>query len=75
MSQFEGHDLMPLAWLVGAIRPHGLLAALQAAAALRYREALIVMVILRPRISCDDNWLYFRGPDLQGCCIQNLANW
>jgi hypothetical protein len=32
------------------------------------------MVILRLRISFDDNSLYFRSPDLQGCCIQNLTN-
>jgi hypothetical protein len=65
----------PLSWLVGAIRPRLPSEALQAAASLRYRDFLTVALILRPRVSFGDNWLYIHDPDLKVGRIQNFANW
>lgn len=65
----------PLGWLVGAIQPALPSEALEAAASLRYRDFLTVALILRPRVSFADNWLYIHDPALKVGRIQNFANW
>lgn len=65
----------PLGWLVGAIRPQLPSEALEAARSLRYRDFLTVALILKPRVSFGDNWLYIHDPDLKVGRIQNFANW
>ena len=65
----------PLSWLVGAIQPSLPSEAQEAAASLRYRDFLTVALILRPRVSFGDNWLYIHDPDLKVGRIQNFANW
>jgi protoporphyrinogen oxidase len=76
--QVEAQHLIssaPLGWLVGAIRPQLPSEALQAAVSLEYRDFFTVALILRPRVSFGDNWLYIHDPDLKVGRIQNFANW
>jgi protoporphyrinogen oxidase len=65
----------PLGWLVDAIRPRLPDVVLRAAAQLRYRDFVTVALILRPRVSFPDNWLYIHDPALKVGRIQNFANW
>lgn len=65
----------PLSWLIQTLRPSLPKQALDAAAALRYRDFLIVALIVRPSTTFPDNWLYIHDPDLQVGRIQNFANW
>ena len=76
--QVEAHHVIssaPLSWLVGAIRPELPGEALEAAASLRYRDFLTVALILKPRVSFADNWIYIHDPNLKVGRIQNFANW
>lgn len=65
----------PLGWLVAQMKPSLPKAALEAAAALRYRDFLTVALILKTPSSFPDNWLYIHDPDLQVGRIQNFGNW
>ena len=65
----------PLSWLIGNISPSLPTEALEAAKALCYRDFLTVALILRPRITFADNWIYIHDPDLKVGRIQNFGNW
>jgi len=65
----------PLGWLVRNLEPSLPAAALEAAAALRYRDFLTVALILRPSSRFPDNWLYIHDPQLRVGRIQNFSNW
>lgn len=65
----------PLGWLIRTIQPPLPADVVEAAAGLRYRDFLTVALILRPRVSFEDNWLYIHDPDLQVGRIQNFGNW
>jgi protoporphyrinogen oxidase len=65
----------PLGWLVRTLVPALPTPALEAAAALRYRDFLTVALIVRPSLRFPDNWLYIHDPHLQVGRIQNFANW
>ena len=65
----------PLGWLVQTLVPALPSPALEAAAALRYRDFLTVALIVRPNLKFPDNWLYIHDPDLKVGRIQNFANW
>jgi protoporphyrinogen oxidase len=65
----------PLGWLISNISPRLPTEALEAAQELRYRDFLTVALILRPRISFADNWIYIHDPDLKVGRIQNFGNW
>ena len=47
----------------------------QAAAALGYRDFLIVGLIIDQAHLFDDNWLYIHSPEVQVGRIQNFKNW
>ena len=50
-------------------------AVAQAASALRYRDFLIVGLILRGKESFDDNWIYIHDPGVKVGRIQNFKSW
>lgn len=47
----------------------------QAAAGLRYRDFLVVALILKDRNVFDDNWIYIHAPDVKVGRIQNFKSW
>ena len=47
----------------------------QAAAGLRYRDFLIVGLIMRGKESFDDNWIYIHDPNVKVGRIQNFKSW
>jgi protoporphyrinogen oxidase len=49
--------------------------ARHAAASLRYRDFLTVMLILKERHTFDDNWIYIHDPSVQVGRIQNFRSW
>ena len=65
---------MPLKTLV-----HGIAEApahvRQAASSLRYRDFLIVALVLKDRHTFDDNWLYIHDPNVKVGRIQNFKAW
>lgn len=65
----------PLGWLIPALQPALPAEVVAAAAELRYRDFLTVALILRPRVSFPDNWIYIHDPDLKVGRIQNFGNW
>ncbi len=66
---------MPLPALVRALTPAVDPAALDAAARLRFRDFLIVVLIVNRRELFPDNWLYIHSPDVRVGRIQNFKNW
>ena len=65
----------PLGWLIQTIKPELPADAREAARCLHYRDFLTVALIIRPRISFGDNWLYIHDPGLKVGRIQNFGNW
>ncbi|MEB3307512.1 MAG: NAD(P)/FAD-dependent oxidoreductase [Cyanobacteriota bacterium] len=65
----------PMSWLIAAIQPALPAEALEAAAGLRYRDFLTVALILKPRVTFPDNWIYIHDPGLKVGRIQNFGNW
>jgi protoporphyrinogen oxidase len=47
----------------------------QAAAGLRYRDFLVVALIVKDRQVFDDNWIYIHDPDVKVGRIQNFKSW
>jgi protoporphyrinogen oxidase len=66
---------MPLRALVQALSPAVPPRALEAAEGLRYRDFLVVALILDRTDLFPDNWLYIHTPGVQVGRIQNLNNW
>jgi protoporphyrinogen oxidase len=65
----------PLTGVVAGIQPPLPPSVLAAAASLRYRDFILVALILRPQQFFPDQWLYIHDPDLLVGRIQNFANW
>lgn len=65
----------PLGWLIRTLQPSLPAEAVEAASGLRYRDFITVALILRPRVSFEDNWIYIHDPGLNVGRIQNFANW
>lgn len=65
----------PLRETVLALEPKLPKAALDAARQLRYRDFLIVSLILKDRNSFDDNWIYIHDPNVKVGRIQNFKSW
>src|SRR5262245_19298169 len=65
----------PLRELSHALTPALPEPALQAASALRYRDFLTVVLILKDRQLFDDNWIYIHDPDVKVGRIQNFKSW
>lgn len=57
------------------LNPKPNLACFQAAQQLRYRDFLIVVLILKERNLFQDNWIYIHDPDVMVGRIQNFKSW
>src|SRR3977135_3376811 len=66
---------VPLRSLARMLRPSLSQRALQAASALRYRDFLTVMLVLKDRKRFDDNWIYIHDPGVKVGRIQNFKSW
>jgi protoporphyrinogen oxidase len=66
---------MPMRELVRAIRPALPDPALAAAEALRYRDFLVVALVLKDRERFDENWIYIHDPGVKVGRIQNFKSW
>jgi protoporphyrinogen oxidase len=66
---------MPLPALASALRPAPDRRTLEAAGRLRFRDFLIVVLIVNRRDLFPDNWLYIHSPDVRVGRIQNFRNW
>ncbi len=66
---------MPLQTLVTILSPEPPVPVLQAAAALRYRDFLVVALIVKERDRFDDNWIYIHEPGVKVGRIQNFKSW
>jgi protoporphyrinogen oxidase len=66
---------MPIRQLVQALDPPAPEEVRQAASSLRYRDFLIVSLILNRKHLMPDNWLYIHEPGVKVGRIQNFKNW
>ena len=66
---------MPLPQLVRSLCPSAPQEILQAAAQLRYRDFIIVVLIMNQRTLFPDNWIYVHSSDVRVGRIQNFQNW
>jgi protoporphyrinogen oxidase len=65
----------PMRDLVQGLRPAASEEARRAAQALRYRDFLTVVLILRDRGVVEDNWIYIHDPSVLVGRIQNFKSW
>jgi protoporphyrinogen oxidase len=65
----------PLRSLAACLAPPVSPEALAAAEGLRYRDFLVVTLILRDRQRFSDNWIYIHDPSVQVGRIQNFKSW
>ena len=65
----------PLRSLVAGLCPRVSEETLHAAQALRYRDFLVVAVILKDRGGFPDNWVYIHDPAVKVGRIQNFKSW
>jgi protoporphyrinogen oxidase len=66
---------MPIRDLINALDPPPPAAVRHAAAQLRYRDYLTVLLIVRRANVFPDNWIYIHSPDVKLGRIQNYKNW
>jgi protoporphyrinogen oxidase len=66
---------MPIRELVQALEPAPPPEILEAANRLRYRDFLIVSLIVNRKDVVPDNWIYIHEPGVQVGRIQNFKNW
>jgi protoporphyrinogen oxidase len=66
---------LPLRCLVNAVLPAPPAPALEAADGLRYRDFLVVALVLDRDDLFPDNWIYIHTPGVQVGRIQNFNNW
>jgi protoporphyrinogen oxidase len=75
---FDGdhfYSTMPLRDLILALEPAAPPEVLASARALRYRDFLIVALIVKKPDLFPDNWIYVHDPAVQVGRIQNYKNW
>src|SRR5205823_13914 len=65
----------PMRQLVNGLTPRVSEECLQAANALKYRDFLTVMLILKDRQLFSDNWIYIHDPSVKVGRIQNFKSW
>jgi len=78
VEQFEGTDFissMPIRELINAIDPPPPEDVVRAANKLRYRDFLIVSLVLNRKNVIPDNWIYIHEPGVRVGRIQNFKNW
>jgi protoporphyrinogen oxidase len=77
-ERFSGTDFissMPIRELINALDPAPPVKVLHAANSLRYRDFLIVSLIVNRKEVMPDNWLYIHEPGVRVGRIQNFKNW
>ena len=77
-EELEGTDFissMPIRDLVAALDPPPPAEVLEAAARLRYRDFLTVVLIVGREQVFPDNWIYVHAPEVQVGRVQNFKNW
>jgi len=75
---FEGDQFissMPVSKLLACMDPAPPEAVLQAARSLRYRDFLIVALMVDAPDLFPDNWIYIHSPEFKVGRIQNFKNW
>lgn len=75
---FEGTDFissMPIRELINALNPPPPEAIRQAANRLRYRDFLIVTLVIDRKEVAPDTWIYVHEPGVRVGRIQNFKNW
>lgn len=65
----------PMRALVNDITPRMPDSAVKAANALKYRDFLTVVLILKDRNAFDDNWIYIHDPSVKVGRVQNFKSW
>ena len=78
ISEYEGAHVissMAIRELIAALGPEPSPVASAAAQNLRYRDFLIVALILKDRDQFDDNWIYIHEPGVQVGRVQNFKSW
>jgi protoporphyrinogen oxidase len=65
----------PIRQIIPSIQPRLSDAALHAAHALKYRDFLTVVLILKERQPFADNWIYIHDPNVKVGRIQNFKSW
>src|SRR6266705_1186642 len=65
----------PMRELVCGIRPEVSDRTRRAAESLKYRDFLTVMLILKERNKCADNWIYIHDPRVKVGRVQNFKSW
>lgn len=66
---------MPIRDLVAALEPPPEEHVRRAAGALRYRDFIVVALIVKERNAFDDNWIYIHDPAVKVGRIQNFKSW
>jgi protoporphyrinogen oxidase len=66
---------MPIRELIPALLPTPPPATAAAASQLRYRDFIVVALILKDRKLFDDNWIYIHDPKFKVGRIQNFKSW
>lgn len=66
---------MPMRDLINIINPKLSYKAIAAANNLKYRDFLIVALIVKDRNVFDDNWIYIHEPNVKVGRIQNFKSW
>ncbi len=72
-----GHVIssMPLGELVVQLQPAAPQEVVEAAQNLKYRDFILVGLVLSQARPFDDNWIYVHSPDVQVGRVQNCRNW
>ncbi len=66
---------MPISHLVESMEPAAPAPVLAAARGLRYRDFLIVGLLVDRKTLFPDNWIYVHSPDVRVGRVQNFKNW
>ncbi|MEG4575074.1 NAD(P)/FAD-dependent oxidoreductase [Microcoleus sp. N3A4] len=66
---------MPISALVARLKPQPPEEVLHAARSLKYRDFLIVSLIVDRKDLFPDNWIYIHSPEVKVGRIQNFKNW
>ena len=66
---------LPLRDLIGSINPPAPDEVRRAALALKYRDFITIVLIVRRAKIFPDNWIYIHSPEIQMGRIQNYKNW
>jgi protoporphyrinogen oxidase len=66
---------MPISALVARMKPQPPEEVLHAARSLKYRDFLIVSLIVDSKDLFPDNWIYIHSPEVKVGRIQNFKNW